>query len=117
MRNIRFRAWDEKEKRMLDDEFFITTDGIPYWNSSQEEADLIIQQFTGLHDKNGKEIYENDILRSRLMGEENEWEKWEVEIFPTSAICSPEGKAFDNSWIEHEIIGNRFEHPELIKQI
>lgn len=74
-----------------------------------------LMQFTGFLDKNGKEIYCQDIVRSRLMGEENEWETWVIEFSPYSGFVSPNGKAFDNSWIEHEVLGNVFENSNLLQ--
>jgi uncharacterized phage protein (TIGR01671 family) len=61
MRQIKFRVWIESVKKWIDD-------GKPFtpYNcilNSFSEDDLIFQQFTGLWDKSGKEIYEGDILR------------------------------------------------------
>lgn len=63
MRQIRFRAWNKTTKTMVDLQkitpFATELPGlfIPH------DDDLILMQFTGLHDKNGKEIWEGDILR------------------------------------------------------
>jgi uncharacterized phage protein (TIGR01671 family) len=59
MREIKFRAWDEKQKRMVYD--FET---VPYFASrviTIYDAPKCMQ-FTGLKDVDGKEIYEGDII-------------------------------------------------------
>lgn len=59
MRLIKFRAWDTGWKRM------IQWDDVKFDNnlaSLQYSTGYVYEQFTGLHDKNGREIYEGDIL-------------------------------------------------------
>ena len=64
-RIIKFRAWDIKMKKYLtweqDREFIL--DAIPWEMGDEWSECCIVEQFTGLRDTKGKEIYEGDILR------------------------------------------------------
>ena len=127
MRNIKFRIWDNNLKKFVTavptggfDLAFIrmTLCGNLFWETEYGEGDLdkeryITQQFTGLKDKNGIEIYEGDILRDKFGIYKVDWTNWVGEIIFVNDIQD----AFNLSefGVENsEIIGNIFENPELL---
>ncbi len=71
-REIKFRIWDIENKEMLrvqeldfEPTFYGGRIAIrpDQYNDYFDTEDMILMQYTGIHDKNGKEIYEGDIVR------------------------------------------------------
>ncbi|MDO4929614.1 MAG: YopX family protein [Bacteroidales bacterium] len=131
MRTIKFRGYNAKNRKWLygyyfvnRGEHFITPDEIYSWPYPSADDFLVdpesIGQFTGLHDINGKEIYEGDIIKKVTYPFDSHYVvKWDA------AYCSV--KFYDVSFFkfyltphdfettEFEIVGNIHENPELLK--
>jgi uncharacterized phage protein (TIGR01671 family) len=153
MREIKFRAWLIEEREMLNNGDWLTIDPCSpnpviqyadqgwYVNSANAEGgylerlqnnnikpkdEFILMQFTGLYDKNGKEIYEGDIVKwikynsasgtgkiiydsddaeFRIMDIEG-WTMADKSVYYTiTIICTTHTL---------EVIGNIYENPDLI---
>jgi uncharacterized phage protein (TIGR01671 family) len=59
MRQFRFRVWNPDEESMM----YFTLSNIWFPDRYLIQHKIDVQQFTGLHDQTGKEIYEGDLLR------------------------------------------------------
>jgi len=128
MREIKFCTWNKITKKFgnilaidFDNQIVYTESegNFGYWKL--EEVELM--QFTGLHDKNGKEIYEGDIVKSKeTFGEypENFFDAMEV-VFEYGKFCV-KGEYFGYegegliSLESCEVIGNIHENPELLEE-
>lgn len=137
----KFRAWDVLAEKMIDEILMISfvrkeiigkfSDGstsVPLkFEDERNGEDVILMQSTGLKDKNGKEIFEGDIVRTtRFLGRADEiggfyeYEKDYVGVV----------KVLEGSWVidtgivavrlwseidESEVLGNIYENPELLE--
>lgn len=133
----RYRAWDKHEQKMFTNDELIIWNGNVYANDSKKLTcnnlkgwsidDEYLMQSTGLVDKNGKEIFDGDIVRTtRFLGRADEiggfyeYEKDYVGVV----------KVLEGSWVidtgsvavrlwseidESEVLGNIYENPELLE--
>jgi len=135
MREIKFRAWDDKCKQWADHGDSHSLDDLYYQDEYYPLADIdflhgpqnliknygdriTVEQFTGLRDKNGNEIYEGDIVHTDWHWSKSEKLTQPVEYYSANGLYSPFGTD-DWAWDAKvcEIIGNIHENPELVGEI
>ena len=123
MRTIKFRIFNKKIKSYID----IHSSAIMIDELNDLNDNLIVEWCTGLHDKNGKEIFEGDKLRDDYYDEDTVIEDYVVVVWD-GKLCqwaidnsfAKDGSSFTNL-VEYfgrenlEIIGNVFENPDIVK--
>ena len=119
MREIKFRAWDKENEEMYDVAMIdVETGEVAYtdhptgYNADALLEQVELMQYTGLKDKNGKEIYEGDILK------DCDTREIKTVIWHKNCFILRDTKGF-YQWTyfedEHEVIGNIYENPELLE--
>lgn len=130
-REIKFRAWDKEEKCMIFDVQNTYDYGAGGCKAMEESfgcllknRDFEVMQYTGIHDKNGKEIYEGDILKD--VGE-IKFGVWYAYLenglggsYHITGFYIPGDSGEPDRPIEddqfNEVIGNIYENPELLSK-
>jgi len=153
MREIKFRAWDKVKGGMYpvstlrlygveygadiagytytdENGRYVSVDGTFYWYLDGLETDIELMQYTGLKDKNGKEIYEGDIVKEYMVGlgcgSLRKYEEISKRVRRIAGVEWNEDElTFEiedtrigvlNRWNNLEVIGNIYENPELLEK-
>lgn len=122
MRTIKFRAWDTREEKMAPVKTICPGVGATEddrWGNEGHyfpECRLVLMQYTGLKDKDGKEIYEGDMLKGKPYIEANCTRKGEV-VFDNGmfrVVMQNVFRRLDELAEWCEVIGNIYENPDLL---
>ena len=121
MRELKFRVWLSYHNTM---DFISNLYGFEELGITEDSKETPIMQYTGLKDKNGKEIYENDFLRTpnglspmaMLANGVGSHSIGLVEWDPNSLAWVLDDEYLSGSQCEDlEIIGNIYENPEVLQ--
>lgn len=124
----KFRAWDKKLKKMFEVSYIDFDTKLIGLNIDLEIIifdfeDIILMQSTGLKDKNGKEIFEGDILGFEtdegILNVNVFWDSKHALFMFESKIHNEEellAELVENNTYPFEIVGNIYENPELLEE-
>ena len=134
MKDLKFRVWHKKENKMYyrgyqkflhvllceDDHGTNDGKGKPVKRASYEDCEFL--ESTSFMDKNQKEIYEGDVVRVRYQDKAFEEVVGYVpdmfgskKIHPLKSILAKHGIRGNPENLDVEVIGNKYETPELVK--
>ena len=123
-REIKFRAWSKETEKMMQ---WADICRFKNFNKLLTLTHVEVMQFTGLHDKNGKEIYEGDVVEVSGVGQSKSNLYYEV-IWKDCAFLLKDCAFHLKYWgplsrlpeaaqklsFSYEVVGNIYQNPELI---
>lgn len=123
MKKIKFRGWSRYNEQMIKPKYFISMDGLKlcdndgFINKDYPE-DIILMQFTGLLDKQGKEIYEGDIVNVSYGKQKESFRRKIIYNSKIASFIVSCGDNINSRILEisvFEVIGNIYENKELMR--
>ena len=131
-REIKFRVWDTESKCYRKGDYCLRVQSqLVTGKYGEEFPEFIVEQYTGLKDKNGKEVHEGDIIRKHV---DNRYKnngpgsatkipvyrdylvKIEAPLKVVFEPLTPEPKYYETGSKLIKVIGNVHENPELLRK-
>ena len=126
-REIKFRAWHKELGVMVDwrgmNKLNDLYDALDCNHYDVDTATFVVLQYVGLHDKNGREIYEGDIVKETGSYQSGTYHWEHIYVVEADApnggfnLRDVDGEYEDLFYQVLEVIGNIYENPELIKEV
>lgn len=120
----RYRAWLKKDKEMIDvDEIHFNNGELDYIGGAItwmcKKNDFVLMQSTGLRDKNGKEIFEGDIIdyngRNAVVKWHGSYASFVYMFVDELRDRNQEWDPLYLSYLHFQVVGNKFETPALLE--
>lgn len=125
----KFRAWDKISKKMFPvtmidfGQSYVMIEEINGLWCERDFDEIELMQSTGLFDKNGKEVFENDVIRDSdgfegIVQYDESYGMYGIAYLPTlsNGIDMTFEELKDNFRNKFEVIGNIYENPELLEE-
>jgi len=133
MREIKFEAWDIDFKKMWivlsltreeQTPFMLVRESIGSESCARPSKLLKTRQYTERKDKNGKEIYEGDVVGFKTRKRNKTFQyiheiKWKDDLDLYGGLWTASGYDWPPTWTTYhyfEVIGNIYENPELLEK-
>ncbi|MCK6462862.1 MAG: YopX family protein [Candidatus Pacebacteria bacterium] len=113
-RKIKFRAWDKENKEWSEYFLGVDKDGKPLFDGGDDlYPDVVVNCSTGLKDRNGKEIYEGDIVKNNDIIWELYWSDGCYKM-AKNGVKTDNDHLFIDEAQHSEVIGNIYENGDLL---
>jgi uncharacterized phage protein (TIGR01671 family) len=122
MRTIKFRAWD-KELKQFDNIvagnllYSLHDEGL----TQEDKYRFVLQEYTGLNDTKGREIFEGDIVTLKTVARDHLTQVIFIQGCFAFKVINPQGTlslvfahSVEDRFFEPEVVGNIFENPDLL---